>query len=100
MAISNDVPRGFFIDRDSRTGCDDFSSCVIRTINDAMAADAKTPKTFQLSFEGFAAVRIVEDIREGGAHFTLQLGVHLPDKTPDGGRSLEGSSRHAVLVCK
>ncbi|OFW32180.1 MAG: hypothetical protein A3G76_09165 [Acidobacteria bacterium RIFCSPLOWO2_12_FULL_65_11] len=65
-----------------------------------MPADAKTPQAFQLSFEGFAAVRIVEDICEGGAHFALQLGVHVPDKAPDCGRSLEGSSRHAVLVCK
>ena len=94
------MPRSVFIDRHSRTDRHDFGSRIIRTIHDAIPADAKTPQTFQLAFEGVAAVGIVEDICEGVAHFPLHMGVHVPDKTPHGGWSLEGSSWHAELACK
>ena len=61
-ATAKKMLRRLFINGPSRTYCANFIPCVIRTVNDTMPADTKTPQTFQLPFERFAAVGVVENV--------------------------------------
>jgi hypothetical protein len=100
-ATPKNKPCGLFVNSYSRTNCDDFSSCVIRTVKDPKSADPKTPQAFQFPFEWFTAARVVEDICQSATHLMLQMGMHLPDKIPNSARGLEGSRRHVgPLVSK